>query len=79
MTTIPEDIDYLAPFFPAIRHIRSVSKLSSGLAIVSLKIIIDEYGKPVPGLWTFPTITRLVPRATADEALRDILEQLTLT
>jgi hypothetical protein len=76
---VPEDIEYLAPFFPAIRHIRSVTKLSSGLCVVTLKILVDEYGRPYPGLWMMPTLEKLVPKDTADLALREIIDKLTNT
>jgi hypothetical protein len=72
---VPDDYEFLQPYFPAIRHLRSIAKQSSGLGVVVLRIVIDEFGKPK--LWTMPELTRLVPRATADLALADLVKQLT--
>lgn len=72
--SLPDDIEYLRPFFPAIRHLRSVAKGSAGLGVITMRIVIDEFGRPK--LWTMPTLTRLVPRMTADQALAEIIEQL---
>lgn len=75
--SIPDDIDALRPWFPAIRHCISVSKLSDCLAVVTLRIVVDEMGRPTPGLWILPTIDKLLPRATRDEALSELLSKLT--
>jgi hypothetical protein len=72
----PDDYSTLADWFPIIRHARSVAKQSSGLAVLTIRVVVDSLGKPA-GLWIMPELTRLVPRATADLALKEIIEQLT--
>lgn len=73
---IPEDIDSLRNWFPAIRHMRSVARQSTGYAIVTLRVIVNEFGQPA-GLWIMPELTRLVPRYTADQALAEVVKGLT--
>jgi hypothetical protein len=72
---VPSDLAVLKPWFPAIRHCISVAKQSSGLGVLTLRIVIN-YGKPF-GLWIMPELTRLVPRDTADQALKEIIYGLT--
>jgi len=72
---LPEDVFSMVDWFPVLRHLRSMAKSSSGLAVVGVKVIVDEFGTPM--LWNTPTIDKLLPRATRDEALSELLSKLT--
>lgn len=74
---IPDDIETLKYWFPVIRHARAVAKQSSGLGIITIRVVVNEIGQPA-GLWVMPTMELLVPRSTADLALREILDKLTI-
>jgi len=52
-----------------------MAKSSSGLAVITVRCVIDEFGTPM--LWNTPTIDKLLPRATRDEALSELLSKLT--
>jgi hypothetical protein len=72
---LPEDVFALAEWFPILRHLRGMAKSSSGLAVLQVRVIVDEFGSPM--LWNTPTIDKLLPRATRDEALSELLSKLT--
>jgi len=72
---LPDDVFSMVDWFPILRHLRSMAKSSSGLAVVGVKVIVDEFGTPM--LWNTPTIDKLLPRATRDEALSELLSKLT--
>ena len=74
MTQLPEDYCMLEPWFPAIRHLRNAARQSTGVGVLTMRILIDEYGRPK--LWMMPELIKLVPRATADEALTEIIKGL---
>jgi hypothetical protein len=69
MSDIPLDIkpEWLNP----IRRLQSVARKSNGMAIVSMKFVVDENGLPVQ--WTDPKITLLEPKSDRNT----ILELLT--
>ena len=75
MTDLPDDYEALSVWFALCRHLRNAARQSSGLGVITARIVIDEFGRPQ--LWTMPTLERLVPRMTADLALREIIEKLT--
>lgn len=72
---IPSDLAVLKPWLPVIRHCISVAKQSSGIGVLTVRIMVN-YGRPA-GLWIMPELVRLVPRDTADQALEEIIEGLT--
>ena len=76
--TQPDDIEYLTPWYPALRHARSVCKLSGCMGVVTMRVVVDEMGRPC-GLWMLPRFEKLLPQATADMALREIVEKLTMS
>jgi hypothetical protein len=55
---VPQDIK--ACWFNPIRRLQSVAQKSTGMAIISMKFVVNEAGEPVQ--WTDPAITFLEPK-----------------
>lgn len=53
-------LDIKTCWFNPIRRLQSVAQKSTGMAIVSMKFLVNEMGEPVQ--WTDPTITFLEPK-----------------
>jgi hypothetical protein len=64
MIQLPEDIQ--PQWLSVIRRLQSVSK-SSGLSVVTIKILVDENG--VPQAWTEPEQTKIEPKSAASAIL----------
>lgn len=73
MSETPPDYHTLTPWFPVIRHARSIGK-SAGLSVVQLTVLVDESANPV--LFSAPTATRLYPKDTAREAINEVVSKL---
>jgi hypothetical protein len=58
--TEPTPLDIKPCWFNPIRRLQSVAAKSAGMAIVSMKFLIDEKGVPVQ--WTDPAIVYLEPK-----------------
>lgn len=58
MTNAPLDIKPC--WFNPIRRLQSVAQKSNGMAIVTMKIVVNELGEPVQ--WAEPAITLLEPK-----------------
>lgn len=52
-------LDIKAAWFNPIRRLQSVASKSNGLAIVSMKFLVNERGEPVN--WTEPSLTLIEP------------------
>ena len=65
----PQDVKTC--WFNPIRRLQSVAQKSTGMAIISMKFLVNEVGEPVQ--WTDPAITFLEPKRD----LRTILDLLT--
>lgn len=70
MTGTPLDIK--PAWFNPIRRLQSVAAKSSGMAIVTMKFLVNEQGEPVQ--WTDPTIVYLEPKRDTKTIL-DLLTQ----
>jgi hypothetical protein len=64
----------MSEWFPIIRHMRMITKANTGLAVLSVRVVVDEFGRPV--CWLTPTLDRIQPRATSVEALAALIETL---
>jgi hypothetical protein len=70
MNQIP--LDVRPQWFNPIRRLQSVASKSKGMAIISMKILIDEDGLPVQ--WTDPTLTKLEPKRDLETILKLLTE-----
>lgn len=59
----PGDLEELLPWLNIIRRMRSVS-ITSGYAVLGIRVIVDNEGKPVQ--WTSPTVTLLEPKHSGE-------------
>lgn len=59
MSEVPLDVK--AEWLNPIRRLQSVAQKSNGMAIVSMRFLVDENGLPVQ--WTDPKITLLEPKS----------------
>jgi len=62
---LPEDID--PSWLPVIRRLQSVAK-SQGLAVISINILVDEFGKPKA--WTSPEKTKIEPKGASSALIQ---------
>jgi hypothetical protein len=77
MTAIPDDYPSMVAYFPMLRQIRALAKQQSpGISVVTLRVIVNEFGQPMPELSMMPTIQKLSPKYTADAALKEVIELL---
>jgi hypothetical protein len=53
-------LDIKPAWFNPIRRLQSVAARSSGMAIVTMKFLVNDQGEPVQ--WTDPTIVFLEPK-----------------
>jgi len=65
-------IDIKPAWLNPIRRLQSVAKRNSGMAIISMKFVIDENGDPVQ--WTDPRVTLLEPKRDRETILRLLTE-----
>lgn len=54
------------------RRLQSVARNNTGVAILEVRLVIDEAGKI---FWTAPKLTLLEPRGAAEEILRLLTEK----
>lgn len=66
MITPTQDIK--SPWLNVIRRLQSIARCDNqGMAIIELKILVDQEGNP--RFWTEPEITRIEPKKAAEEIL----------
>jgi hypothetical protein len=70
---LPEDLHSLQPWFNVIRAARNAGR-SGGCSILTLRILVDDLAQPI--LFGSPSVTRLMPRASARDNLEVILREL---
>jgi len=66
MTGTPLDIK--PAWFNPIRRLQSVAARSSGMAIVTMKFLVNEQGEPIQ--WTEPEVTLLEPKKQKEAILQ---------
>lgn len=65
-------LDVRPCWFNPIRRLQSVARNQSGMAIVSMKFLVNENGDPV--LWTDPKVTLLEPGRNKDAIMQVLTE-----
>ena len=60
------------PWLRVVRRIESVARRHDGMAVVTIRVLVDSSGLPIN--WAEPLITRLEPRVVAEDALRRALK-----
>ncbi len=60
-------LDVKPQWLNPIRRLQSVAQKSNGMAIVSMKFVVDENGLPVQ--WSDPKITMLEPKSDRNTIL----------
>jgi hypothetical protein len=66
-------LDIRPAWYNPIRRLQSVACKTQGYAIVSMRIVIDEYGDPV--LWTDPQMTKIEPKGDRETLLRLLTDE----
>lgn len=66
MAEIPLDVK--ACWFNPIRRLQSAAQKSTGLAIVSMKFLVNEVGEPIQ--WTEPELVLLEPKKSKEAILQ---------
>jgi hypothetical protein len=83
MTTTTSAIDYKIEYeitddikpqwLNVIRRLQSACYGNQGLAVLSIRVLVDERGEPI--LWTEPSRIKLEPKATGLETLLDLTSE----
>lgn len=56
----PVPLDVKSVWFNPIRRLQSVAAKSNGMAVISMKFLVNEQGEPVS--WTEPRLTFIEPK-----------------
>lgn len=72
---LPGDLELLRPWFPIIRRLRQIGGEAGGMAAVTIRVVVDQGGDPVPP-WVSMGSVRLEPKMDADQAIAHLLECL---
>lgn len=60
-------LDIRTPYLNIIRSIQSHARQQCGVAIIELRILVNQNGLPVT--WTTPKVTRFEPKGSADQII----------
>ena len=67
--------DALRPWLPLVHRLQGAGK-SGGHSVVTVHIVVDEFGKPIH--WTEPEVTHIEPCARAEQMTDEEREALLL-
>jgi len=74
-TPPPGDYEIMQPWLNVVRRARQLAAAGGGPALVTITVVTDEYGNPVPP-WAVPVVRKLEPSTTAVEAFKDLMQLL---
>jgi hypothetical protein len=63
---LPRDIQL--PWLNVTRRLQSASRVSDGLALISITVLVDENG--TPRLWLEPEVRLIEPKRSAEEIMK---------
>ena len=72
---LPGDYEIMQPWLNVVRRARQLAAAGGGPALVTITVVTDEYGNPVPP-WAVPVVRKLEPSTTAVEAFKDLMQLL---